>query len=66
MTTQKQADYIVEAATIARRSNRIRLFIVWNIDATRYDTDPMAGWAIVRPNGDCKACAPLGVVMQMQ
>lgn len=66
MNNQKQADYIVEAATIARRSNLIRLFIIWNIDATRYDSDPMAGWAIVRPDGDCKACAPLGVVMQMQ
>lgn len=39
------------------------MIIVWNLDATQYDADPMAGYAIIRKDGSCIACASLGAVM---
>jgi hypothetical protein len=41
------------------------MFIVWNVDfdVYRYD-DPMAGYAIRRPDGSCPACATLVEAMR--
>jgi len=36
--------------------------IIWNVDFTRYDDDPMAGYAIIRPGGACPACDALRAV----
>jgi len=33
---------------------------VWNVNFTNYGEDPMAGYAIIRPDGSCPACALLG------
>jgi hypothetical protein len=63
-TIQNQADWQALAATIAKTGNRVRLIIVWNLDATQYDADPMAGYAIIRKDGSCPACATLGTVMK--
>lgn len=63
-TIQKQADWQALAAKIAKTGDRVRLIIVWNLDATQYDADPMAGYAIIRKDGSCPACASLGTVMQ--
>ena len=38
--------------------------IVWNVDFTRWDTDPMGGYAMLRPDGSCPACDTLGAVMR--
>lgn len=66
MTVQRQAEYIAQAASLARQSGRIRLFIVWNVDAPSFTSeDPQAGYAIVR-NGQCAACITLGTVMGVQ
>ena len=63
VTVANQAAWLGRAVTLARSSGRVRLFIVWNVDATRYDSDPQAGFAIVRPGGDCPACGHLAAAM---
>jgi hypothetical protein len=56
----QQAQWLADSARLARSSGRVRLFIVWNVDFTgRWGDDPMGGYAIVRPNGDCPACRSL-------
>lgn len=59
VTVAQQAAWLAEAAALASQSGQVRLFIVWNIDFTRYDSDPQAGYAIIRPGGACPACAAL-------
>ncbi len=59
----EQAQWLARAVQIARASGRVRLIIVWNVDFTHYDADPMAGYAIVRPGGSCPACQALDQVM---
>ena len=63
VTVANQAAWLGRAVTLARNSGRVRLFIVWNVDATRFDADPQAGYAIVRPGGNCPACGPLAAAM---
>lgn len=62
-TLQNQADWLAQAVQLARQSRRVQLLIVWNIDATEYGADPLAGYAIVRPGGVCPACITLGAAM---
>ena len=59
VTVAQQAAWLAEAAALASQSGQVPLLIVWNIDFTRYDSDPQAGYAIVRPDGSCPACAAL-------
>ncbi|NPV66197.1 MAG: SH3 domain-containing protein [Anaerolineae bacterium] len=60
VTVAQQAQWLAEAARMARNSGRVRLFIVWNVDFTgRWGEDPQGGYAIVRPGGDCPACRAL-------
>jgi uncharacterized protein YraI len=60
VTLGQQVDWLSSAVRTARNSGRIRLLIVWNVDFTNYGADPMAGFAIIRPGGDCPACRALG------
>jgi hypothetical protein len=62
-TVQQQAEWLAQAVRMARQSGRVRLMIIWNVDFTRYDNDPMAGYAIVRPDGTCRACVTMGAAM---
>lgn len=59
VTVAQQAAWLAEAAALASQSGQVPLFIVWNIDFTRYDSDPQAGYAIIRRDGSCPACATL-------
>jgi uncharacterized protein YraI len=59
VTVAQQAAWLADAIRIAR-SRGVRLVIVWNVDFTTYDADPMAGYAMIRPDGSCPACAALG------
>jgi uncharacterized protein YraI len=59
-TVAQQAAWLKSAKNISRSGNRVRMMIVWNVDFKRYDDDPMAGYAIVRPDGSCPACDALG------
>lgn len=63
VTAQDQAIWLAEAVTLAKRSGRVRLLIVWNVDATQFGEDPQAGYAIIRPNNTCNACATLGAAV---
>lgn len=63
ITVAEQAQYLAQAASLAAGRGDIRLMIVWNINFTRWDSDPMGGYAIIRPDGSCAACDALGAVM---
>ena len=56
----EQVAWLDQVVSIARNSGRIRLLIVWNVDFTNYDGDPMAGYAMIRPGNACPACEALG------
>ncbi len=65
-TLAQQASWLAEATQIAANSGYIRLAIVFNLDFTKYELtgDPQAGYAIIRQDGSCPACATLGDVMK--
>ena len=60
VTLGQQVSWLAQAVNIARNSGRVRVLIIWNVDFTRYDDDPMAGYAMIRPGGACPACDALG------
>ncbi len=61
VTVAQQADWLAGAVNIAQRSGRVRLLIVWNVDFRgSFGEDPMGGYAMIRPDGSCPACAALG------
>lgn len=63
----EQAEWLARAAIMARGDGRIQLMIVRNVDATVYTADdPGAGYAIVRPDGECIACIALNAAMRMR
>ena len=64
ITVADQAAWLAEGVQIARSLGYIRLMIIWNVDLTYWGDDPQAGYAIVRPDGSCPACATLGAAMQ--
>jgi len=63
-TVAEQAAWLGEGVSIARNLGWVRLMIIWNVDFTTWDSDPQAGYAIIRPDGSCPACATLGAAMQ--
>jgi len=58
-TVAQQAQWIAEAASLARSGGQVRLLIVFNVDFTVWGDDPQAGFAIIRPGGACPACDSL-------
>lgn len=64
VTVANQAEWLGAAARIAKNSGVVRLFIVWNLDFTQYGDDPMAGYAIIRPDGTCPACNAIKAALQ--
>jgi len=63
-TLEDQAAWLAEAAQLSMQSRQVRLMIVWNVDFVYWgNDDPMAGYAIVRPDGRCPACEALDRVM---
>ncbi|GAB4552955.1 MAG: hypothetical protein OHK0023_21490 [Anaerolineae bacterium] len=64
VTVAQQAQWLAEAAVLASRSN-VRIMIVWNVDFPFFGgSDPVGGYAIIRPGGACPACTSLGAVVQ--
>ena len=63
VTLAQQAQWLAEAAAMSINSGKVRLMIIWNVDFTNYDSDPMAGYAIIRPGDNCPACDSLGAVV---
>ncbi|HIP70847.1 MAG TPA: hypothetical protein EYH05_05565 [Anaerolineae bacterium] len=62
-TIAQQAAWLAEAASLSASSGKVRLMIIFNVDFTQWGDDPQAGYAIIRKNGSCPACATLGQVM---
>jgi len=59
VTLAQQAAWIDQVVSLAANSGRVRVLIIWNVDFTNYGEDPMAGFAIIRPDGSCPACDAL-------
>jgi uncharacterized protein YraI len=59
VTLGQQASWLDQAVSMSARSGKVRLLIIWNVDFTQYGDDPMAGYAIMRPDGSCPACDAL-------
>jgi len=62
-TVAEQAAWLAEATSLSANSGKVRLLIVWNVDSTTWNSDPQAGYAIIRPDGSCPACDTLRQVM---
>ncbi|MDQ7028217.1 MAG: SH3 domain-containing protein [Anaerolineae bacterium] len=60
VTVAQQAAWLDQVMGMARRSGRVRIVIIWNINFQQYGADPMGGYAIIRPGGGCPACFALG------
>jgi hypothetical protein len=63
VTLAQQAQWLAEAAAMSINSGKVWIMIIWNVDFTNYDSDPMAGYAIIRPGDSCPACDSLGAVV---
>lgn len=61
-SVEEQATWLRDAITIAAElsSIRVELIIIWNVDFEDFARDPMAGYAIIRPDGSCPACEAIG------
>lgn len=62
-TLGQHAAWLAEAASAAAQSGKVAIMIVWNVNFSRWDSDPMGGYAILRPDGSCPACQTLSSVM---
>lgn len=62
-TLGQHATWLAQAASAAATSGKVAIMIVWNVNFTRWDSDPMGGYALIRPDGSCPGCQTLGAVM---
>ena len=62
-TIGQHASWLAEATSLAASSGKTRLFIVFNVDFTTFNSDPQAGFAMIRKDGSCPACETLRAVM---
>ncbi|PID86799.1 MAG: hypothetical protein CSB13_02670 [Chloroflexi bacterium] len=62
-SVEQHAAWLAEAVSVAANTGNVRLIIVFNVDFTHWGDDPQAGYAMVRKNGGCPACATLANVM---
>ena len=62
-TLDNQAQWLARAAQLSRESGKVRLMVVWNVDFRKWDADPQAGYSIIRPNGECRACNAIKAAM---
>ncbi len=58
-TVAQQALWLSQAASLSSSSGKVRMMIIFNVDFTTYNSDPQAGYAIIRPGGVCPACDSL-------
>jgi hypothetical protein len=54
-TVAEQAQWLAQATSLSASSG--------NVDSTTWNSDPQAGYAIIRPGGGCPACETLHQVM---
>jgi len=56
----QQAQWLGETVSLASKSGKVRLIMVWNLDfPSDAPDDPKSMYAIVRPDGSCPACSSL-------
>jgi LysM repeat protein len=55
-TLAEQEQWLGQVVSLARGDSRVRMLIVWNMNFSQYEGDPQAGYAIIRPDGNCYAC----------
>ena len=63
LTAAQHAQYLADAVRISRVQGKVRLFIIFNVDFTHWSDDPQAGFAMLRPGGNCPSCGPLQAAM---
>lgn len=63
LTVAEHAQYLADAVRVGVQSGRVRMIIVFNVDFKTFDSDPQAGYAMIRPDGGCPACETLRGVM---
>ncbi len=61
----EHAQWLGEVVTLARQDPNVQMLIIFNVDFTLYETDgdPQAGFAIIRKDKSCPACATIAVAM---
>ncbi|MCA9942144.1 MAG: SH3 domain-containing protein [Anaerolineales bacterium] len=62
-TIAQHAAWLAEATSLAANSGKTRLLIVFNVDFVTFNSDPQAGYAMIRKDGSCPACETLRQVM---
>ncbi|WP_420628897.1 SH3 domain-containing protein [Candidatus Leptofilum sp.] len=62
-TIAQHAAWLAEATSLAANSGKTRLLIVFNVDFVTFNSDPQAGFAMIRKDGSCPACETLRQVM---
>lgn len=62
-TVAEHAAWLAQAVSAAANTGRVRMVIVFNVDFTHWDSDPQAGYAMIRRDGSCPACSTLAQVM---
>lgn len=62
-TIAQHAGWLAEATSLAASSGKVRLVIVFNVDFVTFNSDPQAGYAMIRKDGSCPACETLRQVM---
>jgi LysM repeat protein len=61
----EQAQWLGEAVHLSKNNGRIQMLIIYNVDFIKYDqSDPQAGYAIIRSDGSCPACDAIQQVMK--
>ena len=63
LTAAQHAQYLADAVRLSRVQGKVRLFIIFNVDFTHWSDDPQAGFAMIRPGGNCPSCGPLQAAM---
>lgn len=61
-TIAQHAQWLAEAASLAAGSGKVRMMIVFNVDFVTFNSDPQAGFAMIRKDGSCPACETLRAV----
>ncbi len=63
-TLSNHANWLAEAVRLSINDSRVRMLIIFNVDFTLYQStgDPQAGYAMLRPDGNCPACGTIRTV----
>jgi len=65
ITAAQQAQWLADAVRLNMTGGKVRLMILWNMDATTLDETGVAGgYAMLRPDGTCAACDLLAELLK--